>query len=89
VWLVPRRERAVDFARADRIDEHALAPHKVEDSDIGTSLLGAADHIEGSQVLNSSDDRGGSIDEGAYLELARQLPDGDPGDFATQAGEMI
>jgi hypothetical protein len=71
VWLVPRRERAVDFARADGIDEHAVAAHKVEDGEIGTSLLGVADHIEGQQVLNSSDDRGGSIDEGACPELPR------------------
>ena len=44
--LVTCGERAVDFARTHRIDEHAVATHQVEDGEVGAGLLSVADGVE-------------------------------------------
>ena len=86
---VASRERGLELAGADRIDEHSVPAHEVEDGEIRARLLCVANDIKVAQVVYAIDDRGGVINEGGRSELARQVADGDPGNFVTQGGEAV
>ena len=66
-----------------------MAADEVENGEIGTRLLGVPDHIKGPKVIDTLDDRGGVIDVGRCSELARQVADGDSGNFMTQGREAV
>ena len=39
-------EGSMDFAGADRVDDHSMTSHPIQDCDIAASLLCVTDHIE-------------------------------------------
>ena len=76
-------ERAVDFARADGVDDDAVAAHQVEDRQVGAGLLGVANRVELLQLADAADDRGGVVDVDGGAEALGERRDrlaGDVGD---------
>ena len=75
----------MDFAGAHRIDQHAIAPHQIEDRDVRARLLGVADDIELGQVGNPLADRGRVVNVRRRAKLPGQLRDGLAGDFGQES----
>ena len=49
-WFETGGDRAMDFAGAHGIDQHAVPAHEVENGQIRTGLLGEANDVEGLEV---------------------------------------
>ena len=69
-------QRPADFARADGIDQHAVAAHQVENRQIRAGLLGVADDVERPQIVDPLDDLGRVVNIGRRAELPGQLRTG-------------
>ena len=78
---------APDLARADGIDQHAVAADQVEDGQVRARLLGVADHVKGGEVGDALDDRGGVVDVAGRSELPRSSPTGIPAISLRNAGK--
>ena len=77
-----------DFTGADRVDQHALATHQIENRQVRVGLLGVADRIERPQVVDPPPDHRGFIDEGGRAKLAGDRY-GHSGDRATSGNKVV
>ena len=77
-------QRPADFAVADRIDQHALPAHEIENRQVRAGLLGVADHVERPQVVDALGDFRGIVDVGRRAELLGQFRNGHAGDLRAE-----
>ena len=81
--LVSGCERALELAGAHGIHEHAVLTHEIKNRDVGTRLLGVADHVKRPQILDAFDDRARVVYVTGRAEPGRQLADRNSGDIVT------
>ena len=81
------RHRPADFARAHRVDQHALPSNQIEHGQIRIGFLGVSDRVERPQVIDPLLDHRGFIHESRRPEPAGDFGDGHTGDLRAYVGE--
>ncbi len=76
------------FTGADGVDDCALLADPIEHGEIRVGFLGVANHIEGTEIFDSSLDDIQVVDVSRRAELFGQVATGDSGDFRANGGEV-
>ena len=78
---------AADLARADRIDQRAVAAEQIQHGQVRAGLLGIAHVVEGRQIGKPLQDHGRIVDERRRAELPGQISDRDAGNVRSRGGK--